>query len=107
MRKGGYTIIDLQNVAITTGGKGVTIKGVFDRIEGNYNKRLVLSGLNLDGTEYDDMEIVVNVVSDDFQAIINTIVGDGKVDFYVLNVTDEDLVTVEKTTIYSGDEPTE
>lgn len=110
MRKGGYTIIDLKDTALTTGGDAVTIKGIYERIEGNYRKRIVLSGLNLDDSELADKEINFNVVSTNFVGIIKIDVSSTtvetvtttKAEFYVMTVTDEDAVTVTKYTVTSA-----
>lgn len=55
MLKGGYKIIDFADVALTTAGAAVTIEGVYEAIEASYRKPLLLSGLNIDGTEKNDV----------------------------------------------------
>lgn len=63
--KGGYQIVDLKGVNV-----GVTFKpvpGVYESIEGNYYKPLLLSGIVLDGTAYPDTFIEVTIVSGNYQ----------------------------------------
>ena len=55
MIKGGYKIIDFNDAPLTTGGSTVTIDGIYDTVEGGYRKPLLLSGLNIDGTERNDV----------------------------------------------------
>lgn len=64
-RKGGYQIVDFKNVSLTAGDE-TTVAGVYEAIEGNYNKRLVVSGIVIGSTEYDDVTVDVVVVGTDF-----------------------------------------
>ena len=64
-RKGGYQIVDFKNVSLTPGDK-TTIAGVYETIKGNYNKRLVVSGIVIGSTEYDDITVKTVVVGTDF-----------------------------------------
>lgn len=52
-KKGGYQIIDLKGVSLTS-GSAVVIKGVYESIEGNYYKPLLLSGLVISDIEQTD-----------------------------------------------------
>lgn len=57
MRLGGYQILDLKQVKLET-GIATEIKGLAVQINGNpYGKRWVVSGLNLDGKIYPDIEL--------------------------------------------------
>lgn len=55
MIKGGYKIIDFKDTPLVTGGDTMMIEGIYDSIEGSYRKPLLLSGLNLDGVERNDV----------------------------------------------------
>lgn len=48
-RKGGYQIIDLQ------GKSSGTIKGIYEKIEGNYYKDLKISGIVIGGVDKNDV----------------------------------------------------
>lgn len=50
--KGGYQIIDFKNQNLTT--TATVIDGIYDSIEGNNRKSLLLSNLIIDGTECAD-----------------------------------------------------
>lgn len=63
-KNGGYRIIDFKDIPITSGTE-VTIPGIYEAIEST-NKRTVVSGLVLGGTEYDDMNVVFSVSSTSF-----------------------------------------
>lgn len=83
MTKGGYQIIDLKNVQLTS-GTGATFKGVYEQIEGT-RKAILVSGLNVGGTEYHDTFVDFTVSNTTFTGTIY-----GK----TITITDEDLVTV-------------
>ena len=86
-RKGGYMILDFKDVAITS-GTPVTIPGVFAALEGSYRKPVILSGLNVDGTAYQDLHVNPVIASDDYVIDLS---GIGLVS---CTITDEDAVTV-------------
>lgn len=52
-KKGGYQIVDFMNENLTA--DGVVIPDVYETIEGNYNKALLLSGLVIGGAEKADV----------------------------------------------------
>ena len=51
--KGGYKIIDLKGVDVTK--STLMIKGIYESIESNYGKPLLISGIVIDGVEKDDV----------------------------------------------------
>lgn len=55
MIKGGYKIIDFNDAPFVTGGSTITINGIYDAVKGSYRKPLLLSGLNIDGTDRNDV----------------------------------------------------
>ena len=52
-KNGGYKIIDLRGRPLT--GDAQTIPGIYEEIEGNYYKSLLLSGVNVGGVERPDL----------------------------------------------------
>lgn len=64
-RKGGYQIVDFKNTSLTADGK-TTVAGVYEAIKVKYNKRLVVSGIVIGSTEYDDVTVDTVVVGTDF-----------------------------------------
>lgn len=61
MRKGGYRIIDLDDINFTL-DVAMMIPAIHEEIEGSYRKPLLLSGLTVAGVEYADVYVtpVVN-----------------------------------------------
>ena len=55
MMKGGYKIIDFKDAPLTTGGSTITIDGIYNAVEVSYRKSLLLSGLNIDSVERNDV----------------------------------------------------
>lgn len=53
MLKGGYHIVDFQDVNITT-ENGATVTGIYETIEHNYRKPILISGITIDGVEKPD-----------------------------------------------------
>lgn len=82
MLKGGYKIIDLKNLSLSD--ESVTIPGIYESIEGNYRKPLLLSGINLGRVEKAD-------------AFITAIAGDNAYTISVyggtITITNENAVT--------------
>lgn len=61
MKKGGYQISDLKGFNFSLNSP-TTVKGFKDIIKNANNKRIIVSGLVIAGTEYDDAEVEFNVV---------------------------------------------
>lgn len=55
MANGGYQILDLKNETLTSGSKK-TIKGSFDALDRANKKRVVISGMKVSTTAYNDVE---------------------------------------------------
>lgn len=53
MLKGGYKIIDFQDVNITT-ENGATVVGIYEEIEKSHRKAILISGVTIDGVEKPD-----------------------------------------------------
>lgn len=84
--KGGYKLIDLKESKLTVGGDGVTVKGIYKSIENSYNKPLILTGINIKGTDRND--IFINF-SDDSDNYVGNISATEKI-----TITKADLVTI-------------
>lgn len=89
MKKGGYQIIDLKGTALTKQVKTV-IDGVYEAVEGAYNKRLVLSGCVFDGKEFDDVEVQARVSGKTF-----TCSAYG----YAITISDDNGVTISQLSV--------
>lgn len=84
MIKGGYKIVNLSDTVIDT-TNGTTINGIYESIENNYRKPLILSGVVIDGVEKADTSITVTSGDNSF-----TFTAYGK----TYTVTNADLVTI-------------
>lgn len=85
MIKGGYKIIDFNDSPLTTDGEAVTIEGIYDTVEASYRKPLLLSGLNIDDIERNDVYATPTISGSDF-----VFTAYGK----TITITDADAVTV-------------
>lgn len=89
MIKGGYKIIDFKDTLFTTGGATMMIDGIYDTIEASYRKPLLLSGLNIDGTECNDVYATPTVSGTNY-----VFTAYGK----TITIQDTDAVTVTEPT---------
>ena len=83
MKHGGYQIIDLKNTKLTV-GTGTKIDGVYDKIKST-RKAILISGLNVGGTEYHDTFVELTVSGTNYTGTIY-----GK----TITISNADLVTV-------------
>ena len=83
MTNGGYQIIDLKNIKLTV-GTGTKIDGVYDKIKST-RKAILISGLNVGGTEYHDTFVELTVSGTNYTGTIY-----GK----TITISNADLVTV-------------
>ena len=81
--KGGYQILDLKNTKLTA-GTASTIKGTWGTLAGNYHKPVLVSGLVIGTTEYNDAFAEFTLSNTTYTA---TLYG------YTLTVTNADAVT--------------
>ena len=84
--KGGYKLIDLKDSKLTVGGDGVTVKGIYNSIKNSYNKPLILTGINIGGSERNDVFIVFSYNSSSYVANISATEK--------ITITSADLVTI-------------
>lgn len=87
MKIGGYQIIDLENRPFTL-GVGQQYKGLYEKIEGT-RKPILVSGINVTGTEFHDTFVTFGVDGSDFVANI----PNGEINV-VVRISDLDVVTV-------------
>lgn len=64
-RRGGIQILDLRGIDLGIQVKKI-VPGSYEVIEGNYNKRLILSGLYFDNAILNDVEVQARVVGKTF-----------------------------------------
>lgn len=83
MKKGGYKIIDFEDINITS-SEGAVIAGVYESIEASHRKAILVSGVTLDGVEKRDCFVDCEAGNNDF-----TFTAYGK----TFTVTNEDKVT--------------
>ena len=86
MTIGGYQIIDLKNTKLTV-GTGTKIDGVYDKIKST-RKAILISGLNVGGTEYHDTFVELTVSGTNYTGTIY-----GK----TITISNADLVTVNES----------
>lgn len=82
--KGGYKIIDFKDINLVT-GTASTIAGVYDAIESNYRKAILISGIVIDGVEKADAFVELSVDNSNF---VGSLYGK------TLTITNTDKVTV-------------
>lgn len=84
--KGGYKIIDLENIALLSGGK---VDGIYARIEASYRKPILLSGIVISDVEKNDVMTKPEVVGTSF--VFRDIYG------YDVTIEDDDTISVAST----------
>lgn len=84
MIKGGYKIIDFQDINITPEA-GITVVGIYETIEGSHRKPLLISGLTISGVEKND-------------CFVSCTAADNSYSFsaygYIFTITNEDVVSI-------------
>lgn len=100
-RKAGYKVLNLKGTDLSSAS--FTLDGIYDSIEGNYNKALLLTGIVIDSVEKADVFVTAEVDSDAnyvIKAYDKTItiasddtvtVADGGNHLYAYEVYDSDL----------------
>lgn len=100
--KGGYQIIDLKNVPFDSADGTVnTFPNYFSNLVNSHAKMIILSGLNMDGVEYNDYEVIFYEIQGDnglnsFQCILRRIWDTSNYNCIVkyLNVYSDDTVKI-------------
>ena len=89
MIKGGYKIVNLKDVNLITGsGSPVKIDGIYDAIENNYRKPILLSGIVIDGVEKADAFATLFTNGGNFVAFVYN---------KYIKITSDDMVSVANT----------
>lgn len=91
--KGGYQIISLGDNDIVTSGDGVTIEDVYEKIEGNYKKPILLCDITMDGVEIGN--VFTNFISESsvYYGIIGCTSTGSNI---VMSVNSDNLVKITK-----------
>lgn len=63
--RGGYKLIDLQNKLLTTTSYA-TIEGIYETIENSYGKALMVTNINIDNVEKNDIFVIVDLSGTSF-----------------------------------------
>lgn len=81
----GYQIINLKNTPFVTGGATMMLDGIYDQIEGNNMKPILLDGIVIDGVEKPAVYAEANISGSNY--VFNVY---GK----IITITDTDAVSV-------------
>lgn len=88
--KGGYKLVDLNNVNIEPDAvTAAVVPGAYDAIEASHRKRIVVTGLVVDGVEQNDRE--VDFVSTEAGFVATLVMPEAA---YIFTVDDDDKVTL-------------
>ena len=90
MMNGGYKIIDLKDKNFIIGGSGITVPGIYEKIESNNRKVILLSGITISDVEKPDRFVTFGIESGDYVAVISI---SGYADVLKITVTSDDLIT--------------
>lgn len=98
MKTGGYQIISLRDIPFITGGATMMLDGIYDQIESNNRKPILLDGIVIDGIEKNAVFTQVNINGSNFEFNVY-----GK----TITITDTDAVSVTETTDAGAGEGTD
>lgn len=85
-KTGGYQIIDLKNNDLLSLS---SLAGIYDAIEGNYRKAILLSGIVISGVEKSDIFTIPEVSGSSF--VLRNVYG------YDVTIADDDSISVAST----------
>lgn len=88
--QGGYSILDLHDVNLVTGGSAIVIKGIYEQLEST-RKAVLLTNFTVDGVERRDRFITFGVDNGSFVA---NIALTKNVDLVYLTITSDDEISV-------------
>lgn len=83
MKNGGYKIIDLKDVNLSA--TPVVITGIYNRVEDNYRKPILLSGIVIENVEMADCFVDLHVSSTSYVGTLHN---------YTITITSDDKVSV-------------
>lgn len=99
----GFLNINLEDKAITVGSQtAVTVPGVYEAIEGNYRRPVIVHGLKIGSSERPAQIVNFKVSSTDFVGTLSVEATATGCDIYTLKVDDDDGVWVTKSSIKSA-----
>ena len=99
---GGYQIIDLKGVDLYgTEGAGVTITGLYDKIEGSH-KPILLENIVVNEVQHKNTFVTFTTVNGVFVAALTIVLGTETATGKVITVDDADLVTVEDLFVHGS-----
>ena len=101
MDKGGYKIVNLKDINITTTTQ--VIKNIYDEIRTSYRKVILLSGLTINNVKFNDIFVKAVPVGSDYLINVYQVVVDNEYTQYNLFIEDNDNVTLQ-TNILKGAE---
>ena len=102
MDRGGYQIIDLKDVPLTT--EGVKIPGISQKVLENKRKAILLSGINFNGTLLADTFVTaVQLGTEIVMSVYSTVVLN-ELDTFDIYISDDDTVYLQVKGI-KGDVP--
>ena len=100
--KGGYKIIDFKNEAFTAGTKK-TIAGIYNSIESNYGKPLVMSGVKIGTSKYGDHYVNLVAGNGTYTGMFDFTMTDNTSAVGILvTIANDDGVTFATTTVTSA-----
>lgn len=88
MKNGGYQVLDLKEISLTS-GTPETISGAFAALSGSNNKPILVSGLSIGGDVVPDFYCAFVVISDDY--VGTTFINTSSIEIVVAS---DDSVTV-------------
>lgn len=80
--KGGYKMLDLKNQSLST--TKTTITGIYESIENNYKKVLMLCNINIENIEKANAFVTFNINNTAYECIVYG---------YTIKITNDDEVT--------------
>lgn len=103
MEKGGYKIVDLHDVNLTT--TPVKIHGVYRSVQSNSRKVILLSGITINGVQFSDEFVKVVKLGNDYLLNAYSVVSDNVLTKYDLFIEDDDNVTIQLKTVNGSETP--
>lgn len=97
MDKGGYKIVDLKDINITTTTQ--KIKNIYETIQSSYRKAILLSGITINNVKFNDMFVKVIPIGNDFLINIYQAVADNELAQYNIYIEDNDNITLQVQTV--------
>lgn len=91
----GYLQINLNNNNLASSGSSIKVEGIYDALEGNYGKAILLGGLTIGEVDYPSIWANCSVVNTD-EYSLSFLLGTSS---YVLVIDDTDNVQLTITNL--------